>query len=215
MATAIDPNAFLMGGGVQSAFDKESVLGSIVGGTITEMEVKQQTDIMDGSPKTWDNGDPQMQLIITIQADGIPITDDDDGKRRFYVKGSKTSGSQSMHDAVASAVKAAGAKILEIGGTLRVKWIGTEPAKKIGLSDSKLWKAQYVPPIVKAQEDFFGDGAKPAATQATQPALSVVPNAPASTPDAAMTPEQQAARNRAYAEQELGAKPTAPAEDDF
>lgn len=212
MATAIDPNAFLMGSGIASAFNKESVLGSVVGGIITEMEVKQQTDIMDGSPKTWDNGDPQMQLVITIQTDGIAITDDDDGKRRFYVKGSKTAGSKSMHDAVLSAVKASGAKALEIGGHLKVKFTGTEPAKTRNLSDSKLWAAKYVPPIIQQVDDFF-DGDAKSAPQATQPALSVVPNAPASTPDAGMTPEQIAARNRAYAESQLGAKPAA--EDDF
>lgn len=215
MATAIDPNAFLMGSGIASAFNKESVLGSVVGGIITEMEVKQQTDIMDGSPKTWDNGDPQMQLIITIQTDGIAITDDDDGKRRFYVKGSKTSGSKSMHDAVASALKASGVKAIEIGGHLKVKFTGTEPAKTRNLSDSKLWAAKYVPPVIAQVDDFFEDGAKPAATQATQPALSVVPNTPASTTDAGMTPEQIAARNRAYAEQQIGARPVVPAEDDF
>ena len=84
MTNYADPNAFLMGGGAKSAkFDNE---GDKVVGTILDMQVKQQTDIKTGAPRTWDNGDPMMQLVVTLQTDARD-DEDDDGQRTLYVKG--------------------------------------------------------------------------------------------------------------------------------
>ena len=75
MTNYADPNAFLMGGGAKSAkFDRE---GDKVVGTILDMQVKQQTDIKTGAPRTWDNGDPMMQLVVTLQTDARDDEDDD------------------------------------------------------------------------------------------------------------------------------------------
>ena len=75
MTNYADPNAFLMGGGAKSAkFDNE---GDKVVGTIRDMQVKQQTDIKTGAPRTWDNGDPMMQLVVTLQTDARDDEDDD------------------------------------------------------------------------------------------------------------------------------------------
>lgn len=163
--TPDEADQFLTGGGVPSAFGKDDPVGTQVTGTITEKPtVKQQTDLETGKPMTWDNGDPRMQLVVTLQVDGIPVTDEDDGRRRIYVKGSKTPGSRSMHDAVASAVRAANVKGLEAGGRLTVQYAGNEPSKTRGFNDRKLWAAAYAPPPPGHESgSFLGTSASPQA----------------------------------------------------
>lgn len=186
-----DPDSFLTGGGVPGAFSKDDPIGTTVAGIITERpEVKQQTDIGTGKPDTWDNGDPKLQLVVTIQADGVPVTDDDDGRRRFYVAGSKKAGSQSMHDAVASAVRAAKARGLDVGGHLAIRFVGTEPSSTRGFSDRKLWAAQYKAPDASAA--FFGTGsaaARPAEPGQSQFSIPATP-APAAAPPGFSSAEQ-------------------------
>lgn len=173
-------NDFLLGGGSPAA--QFEAIGDDITGTVLSTEVKQQTDIQTGDPLTWPNGDPRMQLIVRLQTDIRNIGDpDDDGIRALYVKGSKKSGSRSLHDAVASAVRASGAKGLEEGGTLTVVHDGTEPARTRGFNDRKLYRASYKPPTVAAANEFLGAG---------QP---VAPAAPSQSVPAPPTAEQIAA----------------------
>lgn len=176
-----DPNDFLLGGGGKSArFDQ---VGDTVTGTIVSTEVRQQTDIADGKPLTWDNGDPRMQLVVTLQTD-IHDDPEDDGQRAIYVKGSKSPGSKSLHDAVRAAVQNAKAKGLDTGGTLTVTFIGTEASKTRGFSDRKLYEASYTAPDhAAATADYLGTvGGQPAAP--SNPPAS----APAATPASAPPP---------------------------
>lgn len=196
-------DAFLTGGGIASAFAKDDPVGTTVTGTICEPrpEIKQQTDISSGAPLTWDNGDPRMQLVVTVQVDGLPITDEDDGRRRVYVKGSKSAGSKSLHDAVATAVRAVGARGLEIGGRLTVQYIGDEPSKTRGFNDRKLWAASYqAPPATAASEGFLGTAAPapaPPVAAAPAPVVAPLPAAPAA-PVAATPPPMTAEQAAAY-----------------
>lgn len=175
--TADQANDFLLGGGGKSvAFDN---VGDSVTGIIESTEVRQQTDIQHGTPLTWDNGDPKMQLVVTLQtALRDPSIDNDDGKRNVYIKGSKKAGTRSTHDAVATAVRAAGAAGLEVGGTLTLTYAGTEPSSTRGFSDRKLWSATYTPPAAQAASEFLGTTAVPAqqtvAPAAMQQALETV-----------------------------------------
>lgn len=192
-----DTTDFLMGSGSKSAFGKDDPVGYTVTGVIKSTEVKQQTSLEDGKPLTWDNGDPRMQLVVTLQTD-IKEDHDDDGVRAVYVKGSKTVGSKSLHDAVRAAVQQVGAKGLEVGGTLTVSFIGTEPAKTRGYSDRKLWQASYTAPDRAAQTGEFlgsapGVGGQPAAPAA--PPVSTPAPAPASAP-APAAPADPAAQVR-------------------
>ena len=182
---------FLLGGGGASAsFDQ---IGDSITGTIVSAEVKQQTDITDGKPLTWDDGSPRMQLVVTLQTSDRN-DDEDDGQRRIYVKGSKKAGSRSLHDAVATAVRSAGAKSLEVGGTLTVTFDGEEPAKTRGFNPRKLYTATYAAPDKAAQTgDFLGTA--PAAPQAPQQAAPAAPAAPQ------FTPEQLAAYQAYQAQQ--------------
>lgn len=138
---------FLMGGGVLSA--KFERIGDTVRGKITEEpEVRQQTDLNTGDLKFWPDGRPQNQLVVTIQTD-LREDGDDDGKRRIYVKG------KSMTESLRDAVRQAGAKGLEVGGTLAVKYVGDgEPTKK-GFNPPKQYAAQYERPVARGQQDFF------------------------------------------------------------
>ena len=190
MSSTYSADDFLLGGGGASA--KFETLGDTITGVIEHLEVNQQTDIKDGSPKTWDNGDPIMQLVVTLQT-SLREDEDDDGKRKVYVKGSKKAGSRSLHDAVATAVRASGAKGLEVGGTLTVTHDGVEPSKTRGFNDRKLYSASYAAPDKAAQTgDFLGTSA-PAATPAPQAAPAPAPAAAAPALPPGMTPEQVAA----------------------
>lgn len=199
-------NDFLLGGGGKSA--SFEAIGDTITGTILSAEVTQQTDIADSKPLFWDDGSPRQQLVVRLQTtQRIPDDPDDDGVRAVYVKGSKKAGTRSLHDAVASAVRAAGAKGLVIGGTLTVTFDGTEPSQTRGFSDRKLYTAAYQPPSAAVSGSFLGTtptAAAPAAPAGQSwvappqppptfaaPAPAPVESAPAGLP--VMTAEQAAA----------------------
>lgn len=166
-----DPNNFLMGGGGRSA--KFENPGDTITGTIcAEPEVKQQTDIKTGAPKFWDNGDPQMQLVVRLQTQ-LREDGDDDGIRAIYVKGGFKA--PTMQKAIADAVRAAGAKGLAVGGTLTVTYTGNGPASGVGMNPPKYYTAQYQAPVAGA--DFLTPPAAPAASP--PPAQQVPAPAPA------------------------------------
>lgn len=179
---------FLLGGGGASA--KFETIGDSITGIITGQEVRQQTDIATGDPLVWANGDPRMQLIVTLQTT-LRDDDDDDGLRNLYVKGSKKAGSKSLHDAVASAVRQAGAKGLEDGATLTVTYVGDEPSQTRGFNPRKLYTATY-----KAPDKAATSGAYLGTAPAPQPATPVAA-APSVTPEqAAAFAAWQASQNK-------------------
>jgi len=157
-----DVDSFLLGGSVTSA--KFEGIGDSVTGKISDQpEMRAQTHMQTGKPLTWDDGSPKMQLVITLQTDEQDPSDaDDDGKRRIYVKGSKKAGSKSMHDAVAGAIRTAGAARLQVGGTLAVAYVGNRKSEVIGFNDAKQYEAKYTPPSA----GFFDQIAAPAQASA-------------------------------------------------
>lgn len=137
----IDPNAFLMGGGGAPSARFE-VPGDTITGVIEDMKVTQQTNFTTQEPEVWPNGDPKNQLVITLGQTGQfdPTRDDEDGRRRVYVKG------RSLTDAVRNAVQAVGAKGLDLGGRLTVQYTGDGVAEKRGINPPKLYAAAYQAP---------------------------------------------------------------------
>ena len=135
--TEIDPNSWLMGGGVQSF--KFATPNDKVSGVITHMAMLQQTDFKTQKPLFWDNGDPKMQMAITLST-VLAESDDDDGNRRIFVKGQ-------MQKAIQEAVKKAGARGLAEGGELVVQYTGDGEAER-GMNPPKLYRARYAPPVV-------------------------------------------------------------------
>lgn len=151
MSTNLDPNSFLMGGG-RSASLKEP--GDKVSGEIVDMAIVQQTDYVTKEPKFWGNGDPMMQLVVTLETD-LSEDPQDDGQRRVYLKGGrKPTASQG---AVAAAVKAAGASKLEKGGRLSIGVTGIGQPSAPGLNPPKEFAAKYEPPAAGVNpDDIFG-----------------------------------------------------------
>jgi len=150
----MDANSFLMGGG-GAPTAKFPTPGTVVGGRITEQPtVEQQRDIQTGEKKFWADGNPMMQLVVTVQTDQRdPSIEDDDGRRRIFVKGQ-------MKNAVADAVRAAGAKGLEVGGTLHVRYTHDGTPKQRGFSAPKQYAAKYIP---AAQSELAAPAPAPAA----------------------------------------------------
>jgi hypothetical protein len=133
---------FLSGGGPPSAKFKD--IGTTVKGIVESANVSQQTDFATGAPKTWDDGQPMMQLVVVLQTDDRDAeVEDDDGKRRLFVKGQ-------MRSAVIEALKAAGTKAIEPGGTLAVRYAEDGEQKRAGHNAPKVYVAQYRAPAAEA-----------------------------------------------------------------
>lgn len=128
---------FLMGGSTPSV--KFPAIGAWVSGRITQKPaVEQQRDYTTGELKFWDDGNPQMQLVVTLAtAERDPANPEDDGTRRLFVKGQ-------MKGAVAQAVRTAGAHGLEVGGTLTVKYTHDGEKSNPRFHAPKQFAAQYV-----------------------------------------------------------------------
>lgn len=137
---SIDPNDLLLGGGITAA--KFPTIGTIVKGVVVRSEASQQTEFGSNKPKVYDDGNPIMQVIVTLQTDERDGSEDD-GQRKLYVRGQ-------MMAAVSSALKAASAK-LEVGGTLAVRYESDKPAEKPGFNPAKQYVAQYAPPTQGAE----------------------------------------------------------------
>ena len=153
---------FLMGGAAApAAFTADDPAGTRRGGRITEQpQLRQQTDFDTGELLTWDDGNPRMQLVVTVQTEQRdPQNSEDEGHRRFYVKGN-------LQGAVRDAVKKSGAPGLEVGGSLFVTRSGRDEPKKRGMSGAWLHSAEYVP----AAANFVAEPTPQTAAAATVPA---------------------------------------------
>ena len=151
--TTYDPNAILMGGGKSFSF---AAIGDKIAGTVTAIDAQPQTDIQTGEVKRWKDGNPMMQVIVTLDTE---IAEDagDDGARRVYLKGSRPDTSLG---AVRTAVKAAGASKIEVGGTLAIAYTGDGEPTQRGYNPPKQYQAKYTPPAPFSQavvDDIFAD----------------------------------------------------------
>jgi hypothetical protein len=112
--------------------------GSSVSGEILELDMAQQRDFASGEPKTFEDGSPMLQLVVSLQTDLREDTEDD-GMRKLYVKGQ-------MQSAIRDAVRSSGSKKIEVGGTLKVRYSDDgEPSRK-GFNPPKIYEAKYEPP---------------------------------------------------------------------
>lgn len=170
---------FLMGGGgPKSAFTKYDAPGTVRGGEILEYRYTQQTDMKTREKKFWKDGNPMMQLEVTVSTDQRdPQVQDDDGRRRLFVKGEMTK-------AVRAAVEAATATMIAKGGTLLVQYTGDAPPAAVGLDGAKLYAAHYTaPPIGFGTVDSAAGGLVMSAPVATpQPTQPIQPTAPQAAP---------------------------------
>lgn len=133
-----DPNAFLMGSGVRSA-KFANIDDSITGFVVYPPEVRDQTDIQTGAPLYWPGSDRKKQQLYVVLRTDEQEDEEDDGLRALYIK-------SNMHTAVAQAVRKAGAAGLEVGGKLRVVYVGDGQIKQRGFNAPKLYEALYRAP---------------------------------------------------------------------
>lgn len=139
--------------------------GDTVQGKIISIDANIAQTNMDGTPKTFDNGDPMLMHRVNLQTDlrkgeglkDFDPSEPDDGRRSIYLRGSKKPESQSTMAAVIGAARAATGKAsIDPGGHLGLKYTGEEgPVGK----RRKLYQATYTAPSVSLDEQ-----------QATQPA---------------------------------------------
>src|SRR5690606_22991843 len=134
----MDANQLLMGSGVRSIKWREHQIGHTVIGTITEPpKVEQMKKYQSDELDFWPSGDPKMQIVVVLQTE-LRDDDEDDGRRRLYIE-------PRMMSPVRDAVKAAGAKGLEVGGRLAIRWIsGTGQ----GEGNARQFVAEYAAPMV-------------------------------------------------------------------
>ena len=130
-----DPVADLLGGGGARVFKFPSV-GTEIIGYIVKAQVTDQRDLQ-GNVKTFANGDPMQQIVVTVQTD-IREDADDDGKRRVFVKGA-------MFSALREALEASGAPTLEVNGRITVTHTSVGTPSQKGYNPPKLFAIVYEP----------------------------------------------------------------------
>lgn len=193
-------NEMLMGGGIPAAkFDQ---VGVTLSGTIaTPPEVQQQRDFTTGELLTWDDGNPRQQIKVILDTEQRDPADPyDDGQRALYIK-------SGLMKAVRTAIRAAGAKGMEVGGKLTVRYTGDGEPPKRGMNPPKQYTAVYEAPAAPGLVDAnalltgtpaAGQAASTTPTAPTQPAPTPAPAAPGMSAEqaaaiAALSPEQRAA----------------------
>ena len=145
------PLSDLQGGASAAKFEQ---IGDKHIGVIVSIDPdRAQTDPKTGVIKTFADGTPRKQLVITIQ----PETGD---AVSLWAKGGNftvASGSgESMQNAIGTAVRAAGANSLDVGAKLGVAHTGLGTAAA-GMNPAKLYTAQYEPPTAKPTSVDVGD----------------------------------------------------------
>lgn len=147
-------NEFLHSQGAK-AFSFDNV-GDSVSGEIVGMDLRQQTNMETGEPLTWRDGSPRMVLVITIQTEA---QDDeaDDGQRTLWCRGGNFAvvsgkGTSSL-TAVKDALRRAGVKDLDIGGTIAMAYTGDGKPSARGMNAPKLYTVAYQPPTQNVSLD--------------------------------------------------------------
>lgn len=154
MSNLDEVNDFLLGQGAK-AFQFEK-LGDAVTGEILDAVKKQQTSLESGAPQFWDDGNPKMMLVVTLQT-SLHDDADDDGKRTVYLRGgnpqvAEGKGTSTLR-AVQEAVKKSGSKKgIELGATLTLAYTGNGP-RKGGMSPAKLYSAAFKPAALSIDLD--------------------------------------------------------------
>lgn len=195
--THYDANDVLMGGAGSPAWKFEDP-GTTHEGTIAAPpQAKQEREYDRDNPgggalKFFPSGDPIMGIVVEVQTnEREPGNPEDDGKRTFYVEG------RYIKEAVRNAVRAAGARGLEVGGHIKVTFTHREdPMDK---RSRKYWTVSYTP---AGNAALMGDQAPQ-----TAPTPAPAAPAPAATPPG-LSPEQLAAF--AQWQQQAGNQQSAP-----
>jgi hypothetical protein len=140
-----DANGLIMRGTVPSATFHD--VGATHEGVITNLDVMQARKFGTTDLDYWPDGSAKMQAVVTIKTqERDPEIENDNGMRNLYVS------SKGMREAIAAAVKKAGAEGLAVGGTLGVKYTRDGERGK-SPQPPKVYGAKYEPPPPGEQYD--------------------------------------------------------------
>jgi hypothetical protein len=146
-------------------------IGTVVRGVIVDKATSQRRDLKvtkdgfeQGDLKWWDEAhtQPKMQVVITLQTDfrnweATPETQDksgeDDGMRRLFIFGRSKKSPDSTLDATKAALRAAKAKILDIGGVLEMECFGEHKPLRKNVNPAKRYRGVYEAPDPEMDDD--------------------------------------------------------------
>lgn len=155
-----DPNSLFATKSVPSISFKDSKIGDSFTGVITELETAQVRDFETNEPKFWDDGNPQLQVVLTLATDYIDSdVEGDDGTRKLYLVGQKLT-------AMKQAVKEFGKQIAK-GQIITITFTGEKPNANKRYNATKLYgitiaEGKTNPAVDKVLGDL---GAKPVAAE--------------------------------------------------
>ena len=112
-------------------------IGTKVEGVILDVDTADQRDL-DGNVRTFENGQVRRQVILTLQTKER-AHDDDDGRRRLFVKGQMTK-------AFREAIKKANAPGPRPGGNVTVTYTEDGEARGKGYNAPKVYAVKYTKP---------------------------------------------------------------------
>lgn len=128
-------------GGKAASFTQKGV---VFKGVLMEHPVEKQQTTPSGELKWFDDEkkQPRMQLVFKFQTDERdPDDPEDKGIRSLWTKIEQIR-------AIREALKAAGSKRPEIGGTLELAWTSETPPKTRGHNPTKHFTARWTPPPI-------------------------------------------------------------------
>lgn len=168
---------FSNAGGYETAFKKGTPIGTVVSGEVTNVEALQVKNYDTEELEWWEPDRPKMQMRIVVNTGVLdPMVENDTGERAIYIKWWGDN-----RTALMDAVKAAGAKSVEVGGMFAAKLMGTKPTEgKNGkpLNDSKIFGYQYKPPVQGVDFGQMGEPAAPAQQAPVQQQMQQPPAQP-------------------------------------
>lgn len=129
-----DYNDLLSSKSIPSISFKDAKIGDAFTGIITELETAQVRNYESGEPEFWEDGNPKLQVVVTLATDYLdPSIDEDDGTRRVYLFGQKLA-------AARAAMKAAGMQKLEIGSKFTITFSGEKPSSNKKYNNVKIYE---------------------------------------------------------------------------
>lgn len=132
----------LKSGGGKAAFNKDSMPGTIVTGTVVDIKTRQKKEYGTGKPMFSQKGNPKYEALITVQT-SLQEAPDDDGRRTIYIN---MWGVQ--QDAIRKACEAAKCEGPVEGDTFTATYVGLGQAQP-GMSAPKLYeyRIDHKPPV--------------------------------------------------------------------
>ena len=138
----------LKNGGGKAAFNKDSMPGTIVTGTVVDIKTRQKKEYGTGKPMFSQKGNPKYEALITVQTN-LQEAPDDDGRRTIYIN---MWGVQ--QDAIRKACEAAKCEGPVEGDTFTATYVGLGQAQP-GMSAPKLYeyRIDHKPPVSFTQPE--------------------------------------------------------------